>query len=81
MTVAPAVTITSSGSGTNATATATLNSDGGVELLLQLVDSGGSGYDFISTTITIENATSGGRQATASITSVDGSGAVTGVSH
>ena len=74
----PAVTITSSGSGTNATATATLNSDGGVESIA--VDSGGSGYDFISTTITIENATSGGRQATASITSVDGSGAVTGVS-
>ena len=77
-TTPPAVTITSSGSGTNATATATLNSDGGVESIA--VDSGGSGYDFISTTITIENATSGGRQATASITSVDGSGAITGVS-
>ena len=77
-TTPPAVTITSSGSGTNATATATLNSDGGVESIA--VDSGGSGYDFISTTIAIENATSGGRQATASITSVDGSGAVTGVS-
>ena len=76
-TTPPAVTITSSGSGTNATATATLNSDGGVESIA--VDSGGSGYDFISTTITIENATSGGRQATAEISSVDGSGAVTGV--
>ena len=77
-TSAPAVTITSSGSGTNATATATLNSDGGVASIA--VDSGGSNYDFTTTSITVENPTSGGRQATASITSVDGSGAITGVS-
>ena len=77
-TSAPAVTITSSGSGTNATATATLNSDGGVASIA--VDTGGSNYDFTTTTITIENPQSGGRQATASITSVDGSGAITGVS-
>ena len=77
-TSAPAVTITSSGSGTNATATATLNSDGGVASIA--VDTGGSNYDFTTTTITIEVPQSGGRQATASITSVDGSGAITGVS-
>ena len=76
-TSAPAVTITSSGSGTNATATATLNSDGGVASIA--VDSGGSNYDFTTTTIAIENPQSGGLQATASITSVDGSGAITGV--
>ena len=73
----PAVTITSSGSGTNATATATLNSDGGVASIA--VDSGGSNYDFTTTTITIENPTTGGRQATATIASVDGSGGITGV--
>ena len=76
-TSAPAVTITSTGSGVNATATATLNSDGGVASIA--VDTGGSNYDFTTTTITIENPQSGGRQATASITSVDGSGAITGV--
>ena len=77
-TSAPAVTITSSAGGTNATATATLNSDGGVASIA--VDSGGSNYDFTTTTIAIENPQSGGLQATASITSVDGSGAITGVS-
>ena len=77
-TSAPAVTITSSAGGTNATATATLNSDGGVASIA--VDTGGSNYDFTTTTITIEVPQSGGRQATASITSVDGSGAITGVS-
>lgn len=75
---APAITITSTASGTNATATATLDSDGGVASIA--VDSGGSNYDFTTTSITVENPTSGGRQATASITSVDGSGAITGVS-
>lgn len=76
-TSAPAVNITSTGSGTNATATATLDSDGGVASIA--VDSGGSGYDSTTTTITIEDATTGGVQAKASITSVDGSGAITGV--
>ena len=76
-TSAPAVTITSTGSGVNATATATLNSDGGVASIA--VDSGGSNYDFTTTSISIENPQSGGLQATASITSVDGSGAITGV--
>ena len=75
---APAITITSTASGTNATATATLDSDGGVASIA--VDSGVSNYDFTTTSITVENPTSGGRQATASITSVDGSGAITGVS-
>jgi len=76
-TSAPAVTITSSGSGTNATATATLNSDGGVASIA--VDTGGSNYDFTTTTITIEVPQTGGRQATATIASVDGSGGITGV--
>lgn len=76
-TVAPAVTITSTASGANATATATLNSDGGVASIA--VDSGGANYDSTTTSIAIENATSGGLQAAASISSVDGSGAVTGV--
>ncbi len=77
-TSAPAVTITSSGSGVNATATATLNSDGGVASIA--VDSGGSDYDFTTTTIAIENPQTGGLQAAAVISSVDGSGAITGVS-
>ena len=77
-TSAPAVTITSSGSGVNATATATLNSDGGVASIA--VDSGGSDYDFTTTTIAIENPQTGGLQASAIISSVDGSGAITGVS-
>ena len=75
---APAITITSTASGTNATATATLDSDGGVASIA--VDSGGSNYDFTTTSITVENPTSGRRQPTATITSVDGSGAITGVS-
>jgi len=74
----PAVTITDSGSGANATGTAVLNSDGGIASIT--LNSAGTGYDQTTTTVAIEAAQTGGVQATATITSVDGSGAVTGVS-